>query len=78
MRNELLFLTVENAYSMYLSRWITILLLAEMMKTMKTTKCKRCWIEVEARWARKYCNKCRRIVDDELSAKYIEKHRVRK
>lgn len=43
---------------------------------MKMTKCQRCWKEIEARWARKYCTKCRKIVDDELSAKYIEKHKI--
>jgi Zn finger protein HypA/HybF involved in hydrogenase expression len=43
---------------------------------MKTIRCQRCWKEIEARWARKYCNKCRIKVDDELAVKYVDKHRV--
>lgn len=33
---------------------------------MKTIKCERCGKEIEYRWRRKYCNKCRREVDDEI------------
>ena len=33
---------------------------------MKAIKCERCGIEIEYRARRKYCNKCRREVDDEL------------
>ena len=46
MRSELLFLTVENVYSMYSRRWITILLLAEMMKKMEKNQIEQLQLEL--------------------------------
>lgn len=42
---------------------------------METINCQRCGKEIEKRWRRKYCNKCRKIVDDELAKIYVEKHK---
>ena len=43
---------------------------------MKTINCARCGKEIEYRWRRKYCTKCRRAVDKELQREYIKKHLV--
>lgn len=39
-------------------------------------KCERCGKEIEKRcWRRKYCAKCRKVVDDEQAKRYCEKHK---
>ena len=43
---------------------------------MKTIPCERCWKEIEYRWRRKYCTKCRIAVDKEIQKEYVKKHLV--
>jgi len=41
-------------------------------------KCKRCGKEIEKKWPREYCIKCRKIIDREIQAKYREELRMKK
>ena len=41
---------------------------------MKLIKCEICWKEIEKKWSRKYCTKCRIAVDKELNRKCCLKH----
>lgn len=43
---------------------------------MKTINCLRCNKEIEYRWRRKYCTKCRIAVDKEIKKEYVKKHLV--
>ena len=38
--------------------------------------CERCWKEMVKKWPKKYCSKCRKIMDKELQAKYREEYRL--
>ena len=42
---------------------------------MKFINCLRCWKEIQLKWPRKYCIKCRNLVDKEIQREYIEKNR---
>lgn len=45
------------------------------MYNYKTKQCERCWKEIKAVWARKYCIECRKAVDDEIYKKQYEKEK---
>ena len=38
--------------------------------------CKNCWKEIEKKWPREYCIKCRKLKDREIQAEYREKRKL--
>lgn len=44
---------------------------------METIKCENCWIDMENKsWRRKYCSKCRKIMDKKLRKINDEKKKL--
>ena len=46
------------------------------MYNYKTKQCERCGKEIKNIWKKKYCNACRKIVDDEIYKAKYEKEKL--